>query len=196
MSRSGERRMGEVRWRILPLETPKVKKHCAHCGATASFSSSDRFRVNAQARRVDVWLIYRCCDCGATWNLPIHRRRRPVEIGEEPYRLFLANDPEVSWRYAFDLCRLGEHAVRVETPVAFRIVRSAEMDGCEVLRIVLEMPYPCGVRLDRLLAEGMGVSRSRVARWQKERRLFVLSEGERALRRPASNGQVVELMRR
>lgn len=192
MSRSGERRMEEVSWRVLPLETPKIRRHCAHCGSTTFFMSSDRFRVNAQQKRVDVWLIYRCTDCDATWNFPVHHRRTPAEIGGSLFELFLANDREVSWRFAFDLERLRKHGATLEAAVAYRIVRSAEIGG-GACRIELEIPFPCGVRLDRLLAEGMGVSRSRIARWSKNRRLSVPSEGQRALRRPARDGQVIEL---
>ena len=48
-------------------------------GARRPFISSDRFRVNANKQRLDVWLIYRCGCCEQPWNLAVHERARPSE---------------------------------------------------------------------------------------------------------------------
>ena len=64
-------------WRVVPLEPPRVIRRCAHCNAPRRFVSTDRFRLNAQQRRLDVWLLYRCVVCAATWKHPLFERCRP-----------------------------------------------------------------------------------------------------------------------
>ena len=78
----------EVCWRILQVITPRVLRHCSHCGTTRQFACSDTFRVNANQRKIDVWLIYRCVDCDCTWNRTIFTRSTPEEIGPVLYQQF------------------------------------------------------------------------------------------------------------
>jgi hypothetical protein len=125
--------------------------------------------VNANKGRLDVWLIYRCETCNFTWNREVLERVVVGAVASERLRAFHENDRETSWTYAF--AEAGE--------VPWRIDVVGEDDGA----IRIEMPYPCRVRLDRLLAAALGVSRAQVSRRFEEART--------ALRRPARDGQVL-----
>lgn len=55
-------------WRVEATAAPVALRPCGTCGADAEFASTGLFRVNAQKKRLDVWLIYRCATCGSVWN--------------------------------------------------------------------------------------------------------------------------------
>ncbi len=189
---------GEIRWRILPVITPRVLRHCSHCGTMRPFACSDTFRVNANQRRIDVWLIYRCVDCDCTWNCTIFTRSTPEEIGTVLYRQFQDNHRETAWRYAFDLALLQRLGVRVEPTVAVQVEHipqtgPATSDGKQT--ILLELPYPCEVRLDKLLARELGVSRSCLQRWFDHGLIHTWPTSKDALRRSVKHGQVVTIFR-
>ena len=79
-----------------------VIRRCGGCKRKARFKSSGKFRVNANGRRLDVWLIYRCDKCGRTLNIPIYERISPEKLEPELYAGFLENDRELVERFARD----------------------------------------------------------------------------------------------
>ncbi len=143
-----------VTWRVVPLRTPHVVRPCPRCSRSMPFASSDRFRVNASGRKLDVWLIYRCTGCELTWNLTVIERATPEAIGAARLAAFHRNDRELAWRCAFDgaLLRRAGAAIEASTPVA--VQRPPLPPGPVEIR--LELPFPVRVRLDRLV------------RWQAE----------------------------
>lgn len=66
------------------------------------FVCAGKFRVNANGRRLDVWLIYRCQRCGRTWNVPLFERISPEKLPAGQYEGFLDNDQELVRQYAGD----------------------------------------------------------------------------------------------
>ena len=46
-----------------------------------AFVCSERFRVNAQKKSLDVWLNYRCDSCEDVWKFPLLERRPVSELG-------------------------------------------------------------------------------------------------------------------
>lgn len=63
---------------------------------------SGKFRVNANGRRLDIWLIYRCEKCGHTLNVPIYERVPPDKLEPKIYEGFLDNDRGLWMKYAGD----------------------------------------------------------------------------------------------
>lgn len=88
-------------WRILPESTPKILRNCSRCEEKRHFSCSEKFRVNANKKIIDVWLIYKCDACEATFNLPIVSRKSIAKINKEMFKKFLENDVDLAWKYAF-----------------------------------------------------------------------------------------------
>jgi hypothetical protein len=157
-------------WTLHALETPRVPRRCPRCDAPRRFVSSGKFRVNAQKRQLDVWLVYNCPGCDASWNAPIVERAAPEDIpGLERYH---ENDAAVAWRCAFA-------APGADRAVRFRVERPA---AAPPLTVRLELADPLAVRLDRLLAGELGLSRAEIAR---------RASGD--LRRPVASGQMVTI---
>jgi hypothetical protein len=146
--------VARVTWILRAAHTPRVPRHCPRCDATRGFVSSDKFRVNAHKRRVDVWLVYQCPECDFTWNASVVRRATPEEIGPARFHLFQENDPATAWRCAF-----GAPGADLGVPV------SVERPAIVIpTRVSLAHADPVRIRLDRLLAGELGRSRAAVTR--------------------------------
>ena len=81
----------------------KVIHRCGGCGKKQEFINSGRFRVNANGKSVDVWLIYRCKKCKHSWNLTIYERTRPSKISTELLEAFFDNDEDTAMVYGKDI---------------------------------------------------------------------------------------------
>ena len=81
----------------------RVFFRCGGCGKKQEFINSYRFRVNANGKSVDVWLIYRCKKCKHSKNLTIYERTRPGKIPEELFESFMNNDMETAMKYGSDI---------------------------------------------------------------------------------------------
>jgi hypothetical protein len=90
-------------WEVIPKSEPTVIKNCPKCGGHAFFENSNKFRVNANQSKLDVWLIYQCRKCKATWNMTLLTRVNQKAIDKELYKKFLNNDKELAKDYAFNV---------------------------------------------------------------------------------------------
>ena len=88
-----------------PGEAPRFRVYhrCGGCGKKRAFINSGKFRVNANGRHIDVWLIYRCEKCKHTWNLTVYERVRPDSIPKALFEAFQANDHETAMAYGRDI---------------------------------------------------------------------------------------------
>jgi hypothetical protein len=154
-----------LQWTITPRTAPQPWLACSRCGEARRFRSSDKIRVNANGKRVDAWLIYRCTGCDATWNRPI-LERRPVRTIESDFLTALQTSEAVlTRRLAFDVEGLRRSAGRIEEfadAVVIKDVLSESTMPMRRLEILCRVPEPVGVRLDRLLATELRLSRSRI----------------------------------
>lgn len=90
----------EILWNIKVAKTPLLIKKCSRCNTT-HFYCSEKFRINAQKRKLDIWLIYRCLKCDNTFNLNIISRTKPELINKDLYLNLLNNDLTTVRKYAF-----------------------------------------------------------------------------------------------
>ena len=60
-----------VRWTIVPRDCPRPVLACPTCGGDRPYHPSGKLRLNANGKRLDVWLIYKCDECDRTWNRPL-----------------------------------------------------------------------------------------------------------------------------
>jgi hypothetical protein len=182
-----------VVWRVVALTTPRVIRHCPRCGRARPFVSSDKFRVNAQKRRLDVWLIYKCADCDATWNVEVRARCLPEELSPELFAGFQQNEAAAAWAHAFDRDLLERAGARVDPEVPYRIDRPPFPSPGSNLVVELRFDHPCGVRLDRLVCAELATSRSRLDQLLRRRLVRLNPDDARAWRRPARAGQRLEI---
>lgn len=164
-----------------------LRSDCASCSTARAFVCSERFRVNAQKKSLDVWLNYRCECCEDVWKFPLLERRSVSEIGPA-LDAFARHDPATVWKYAFDFPRLRPHVIRIDSYVRVQIERTPLADAAAptgYICIDFDVPFPCDIRLDRLLAGELKVSRSS---------LQVDPRQQDALRKRVRDGQRVYML--
>jgi len=190
------RELLRVTWAVTPLRPPVAWRHCSHCGKSRRFQTSEKFRVNAQKKCIDVWLIYRCEVCEASWNLPILERVAVGEISHSDLADFTQNDPALARRYAFDLTRLRRHAARLEAAPEY-IVDKTHVSGSRLdagmLEVTLKLRGPCESRLDWLLARKFELSRGSIARLAKREVLTVTPTTRKGVRAMLADGQLIRI---
>lgn len=90
----------EYIWEVKVKNTPLLKRKCNRCN-NDEFICSEKFRMNAQKKNIDVWLIYRCEKCDSTYNLSLFSRTKPELIQKDLFHKFSENNTEAAWQYAF-----------------------------------------------------------------------------------------------
>jgi hypothetical protein len=181
-------------------QTPHILRHCARCRATRPFASSGKFRVNAQKKLIDVWLIYRCGTCDQTWNFAVHERVGVNALSPDDLNAFMQNDAILAARHAGDLAALARQGATVAAmlaptlePTLERRLASIPAGAIEAIEITISAPVLGALRLDRVLALGLALQRSDIQRLAEDRALALTPEAPKALRRPARDGQRVLL---
>ena len=173
--------MLQVVWRVEALALPPLLLTCARCARSSSFVCTERFRVNANGGRVDVWLLYQCLACAETHKQRVLRRVRVADLSRGLLESYQADEPALVRRWAF--------ASGCGLEVSFRVERPP-LPAHGLLRARIEQPEPCGARWDRLLAREIGWSRSQVARAAEQGGLRV--NGGASLRRAVADGDDLE----
>lgn len=174
-----------ARWHVVPLAPPRARRRCARCDRVTGFAASGRFRVNAQQHRLDVWLIYECARCADTWNRPVLERAAVAAVDPALLARFHRNDDAAARAVAADVVDLRRRGVEVDADVAVRVVvEPLRAPAGEPCRVEVRAPGPSAIRLDRLVAQALGVSRSRLQRWRDDGDVRVEHLGPDAWRRP------------
>ena len=93
----------------------RVYHRCGGGGKKQEFVNSGKFRVNANGKSVDVWLIYRCKKCKHSWNLTIYERTKPGKISTELFEAFLENDHDTAMLYGRDIDFLKQNHAELST---------------------------------------------------------------------------------
>ena len=185
-----------VRWTIAPAIAPRPLINCNRCGGVRPYRCSEKFRVNANGKRIDVWLIYRCVDCDNSWNRAILERCNRRDIEPCLLAALESNDPVLVRRFAFEAKALRNRIGRMEEfpDVA---VRKEVLDGrpeCAVaLSLELRLDAATSLRIDRLLAGELGISRSKLQAWQERRLLTVDPDGAGAWRKPVRDRATIRI---
>lgn len=156
-------------WKIIPESLPGVKRNCSKCGVKREFINSGKFRINANGKNIDVWLIYRCEKCGTTWNMAVYERKAADTLDREEYLGFMENDSRLAIWCGRDPALFAKNrAEAVLTDKGYCVETTTiegKRDNSKPLEVEIEMHFPMKLRLDRLLADQLGVSRSAIKQW-------------------------------
>ena len=159
-----------VQWTIIPRTAPQPWLTCSRCGEARRFRSSGKIRVNANGKRVDAWLIYKCTGCGSTWNRPILERRHVRTIEPDFLMSLHTSESMLTRRLAFDVEELRRRAGRVEEFDDALVTKNVLSEGttptCQ-LEILCSVPEPVGLRVDRLLANELHCREGGFSNWQR-----------------------------
>lgn len=150
-------------WKIKTEGLPVVIRNCPKCGNNAKYANSGKFRVNANKRNLDIWLIYYCEKCKSTYNLTIYERIAPQELSNSLLERFMNNDPTLSKEYGFDaVIHKRNKAEQSYETVNYCIDGENAMDPEKQYVVSIEQETPSGLRLDKIISEKSYMSRNSI----------------------------------
>jgi hypothetical protein len=184
-----------VRWTIIPQIAPQPWTACSGCGGLRAFQSSGKIRLNANGRKLDAWLIYKCFTCEKTWNRPIFERQNVRDIDPLVFAALQSNDPQWIQTESFNLEALRSRSKRVDEFSEFDIEkeRLSETGDWTKLKIELKAPFPISTRLDRLLASELKLSRKQLQTLHDRGTLRSNSDRADILRRRIKTGTQITI---
>ncbi|MFK0164001.1 DUF1062 domain-containing protein [Rhizobium sp. NPDC090279] len=153
-----------VRWTISPQTAPQPWIACSGCGSLKPFRSSGKIRLNANGKRLDAWLVYKCIDCDKTWNRTLFERRTVHDLAPSTLEALQRSDPDWVRAQEFDLDGLKRRAKHIDEP-SDAIIRKETLQAASdwtTLEIAMSVVFAPSLRLDRLLASELAISRSRL----------------------------------
>lgn len=184
-----------ISWEIIPVSIPMIKRNCPKCGNNSNYKNSGKFRVNANKKNLDIWLIYQCEKCKSTWNMTIYERINPKDIDPIQYELFLSNDLELAKKFGFDRAIHNRNKVELDLEnVGYEILGEdidiLESDFYEDNKIIIdiECKYSIGLRVDKVLSKKLGISRTKVKKLYKNS--IIYGEGEKDLLKEKINANI------
>ncbi|MEV4255476.1 DUF1062 domain-containing protein [Spirillospora sp. NPDC049652] len=173
-------------WVVRRTRLPLLSLRCVHCRTESATTGEGRFRVNANGKLLDVWLLVRCVSCNRTGKLTVHERVPVRSLDPAELHGYRVNDPELVASRLLDPLLARRNRFTLDWTGAWRLdTRSAWLDEPWPVDVDVLFEDPVPVRPDRLIAEGLGLSRNEVLRRVKS---------EIPLSRPTSTGFTFTVM--
>lgn len=155
-------------YKIVPDNSFPVIHNCAGC-SQKKFINTGCFRVNANNKRLDIWLIYQCENCGHTLNIPVYEREEKNAVGSK-LQLFLENDRTLAKSYGIDISFFKRNRLQVDLEaVTYHMEKICEnVSVVEQTRyqagdiIFIHNPYKLKIRSEKTAAIILKLSRSRI----------------------------------
>ena len=92
-----ERRIA-TQWLVYATGLPRIRRRCLRC-TSATYYADGTFRVNANGKLLDVWILARCVGCGKTVNLTVLERVHVRAVDPSTLTRFHDNDIELAAKY-------------------------------------------------------------------------------------------------
>lgn len=158
-----------ITWEVKVKNTPLLIKKCSHCDSDR-FYCSDKFRMNAQKKNIDVWLIYRCVKCDNTCNLTLLSRSKPDLIDKTLFHSFSMNDKDTAWKYAFSTEMERKNNLRLDYgSVEYEVIPNTSLEDLlnlsnEVIKIHIKCEFEFDLKLSSLIRRRFSLSANQVKR--------------------------------
>ncbi|GAA2384838.1 DUF1062 domain-containing protein [Dactylosporangium salmoneum] len=173
-------------WFVRRTRLPLLSLRCLDCRSDSATTGDGRFRVNANGKLLDVWLLVRCVSCDRTSKLTVHERAPVGSLDPAELHGYHVNDPRLVASRLLDPLLARHNRFTLDWTGAWRLHTPPAVPDCAWpvhVAVVFEDPVP--LRPDRLIAHGLGLSRGEVLRRVK---------CDSALRRPTSTGFTFTVM--
>ena len=158
-----------ITWEVKVKNTPLLIKKCSHCDSDR-FYCSDKFRMNAQKKNIDVWLIYRCVKCDNTCNLTLLSRSKPDLIDKTLFHSFSMNDKDTAWKYAFSTEMERKNNLKLDYgSVEYEVIPNTSLEDLlnlsnEVIKIHIKYEFEFDFKLSSLIRRCFSLSANQVKR--------------------------------
>ncbi|MGY1498518.1 DUF1062 domain-containing protein [Streptomyces sp. QTS52] len=157
-------------WVVTPTCLPLVLRRCHAC-ASERFRASGKFRVNANHKLIDAWLLVLCTACGDTAKLTVLERVNVRSVRPELLDRLHDNDPGLAAELLQDPVVRRRNRIALDWDRAWRLDTGGpghpdrlDRSDREVLDVSVRFAARIPVRPVRLIAEGCGLARAEVER--------------------------------
>ncbi len=150
-------------WVVKELGLPAIVRACASCRFTRHHATG-KFRVNANGKVIDVWMLIRCEQCGRTAKIPVHERVDVQALERGRLLMFEGNDRSMVRDLAMDGTLAAQAAYRFDWTGTWKLEtampsgRGRENPG--PLEVIVRFELPVPIRVEKLFMTGFGLSRS------------------------------------
>ena len=148
--------MKKIVWEIEYLSLPPVIKYCKKCREKKAFICSGQFRVNAQRKSLDIWLIYKCSSCDTTWNATLYSRISPQSLNHELLEAFHRNDEMLIEQFAMNVDLL--HKIGVEIGLPSYAIIGEDFSTTEAVTLEIKSKYFVHVKVSAIIREKLHLS--------------------------------------
>jgi hypothetical protein len=155
--------MLQIHWVVFVDALPCYYKKCTRCGGER-FENSGTFRVNANGKQLDVWLVCRCMECKSTWNLSVYERIGQNALGETTYVSLLRNDAPLAMQTAFERTLLARNHVQIDVASLVWRVCGENVPYGEAARVTVSSENDLPLPAIKVIARKLGLSSSCVKR--------------------------------
>ena len=156
---------------VIPTCLPLIVRRCHVC-ASERFRANGKFRVNANHKLLDAWLLALCTACGETAKLTILERANVRSVRPELLDQLHDNDPVLTAELLQDPVLRRRNRVALDWDNAWRLDTGGpdHLDQ-EVIEVAVRFAAAIPVRPVRLIAEGCGLTRGEVEKLLREGKL-------------------------
>lgn len=165
----------------MPTCLPTVLRRCHTC-ASDRFRANGKFRVNANHKLLDAWLLVLCTSCGETAKLTVLERTHVRSVRPELLDRMHDNDPDLAAELLQDPVVRRRNRVALDWDNAWRLdtggsdhlapgwglPSSGGAESLGKIDVSVRFAARIPVRPTRLIAEGCGLSRAEVERLIRE----------------------------
>ncbi|MFF3513162.1 DUF1062 domain-containing protein [Streptomyces sp. NPDC002573] len=158
-------------WVVAPTCLPLVLRRCHAC-ASERFRASGKFRVNANQKLIDAWLLTLCTACGETAKLTVLERMNVRSVRPDLLDRLHDNDPHLTAELLQDPVVRRRNRIALDWDNAWRLdTGGADHLDRELIDVSVRFAARIPVRPVRLIAEGCGLSRAEAERLIAEGKL-------------------------
>lgn len=148
--------LAPIVWNIKYCAPPTVLRYCKKCGKKNEYVCSGEFRVNAQQKTLDIWLIYKCVQCNTTWNSTIYSRVSPPSLGVTLLERFHSNDEILALQYAMNISLLQKNGAAIRMPAYQIIGEDVSLENSAIIKI--QSQYFLPLKISSVLRTKLSIS--------------------------------------
>lgn len=152
-------------WIVRRTRLPLLSLRCVDCRSESATTGKGGFRVNANGKLLDVWLLVRCVWCDRTSKLTVHKRAPVRSVNPARLHGYHLNHPELVAATLLDASLVQRNHFSLDWTGAWRLDTSPVWLD-EVLPVQVDVVFrdPIPLRPERLIAHGLGLSRHEALR--------------------------------
>ncbi|HEX5404112.1 MAG TPA: DUF1062 domain-containing protein [Pseudonocardiaceae bacterium] len=143
---------------------PLIRRQCLTC-ASSRYQATGAFRVNANGKQLDIWLLATCVRCEQTIKLEILERVHVRTVDPTLLDQLHRNDAGLVLQLLTDPAVLRRNAVTLDWQDAWELrADPVDLSTCGAIETLVSFEHRIPVRLARLLAQGLRIPRTEAER--------------------------------